>query len=103
MSRVLRCCFAARATLSVAQSPVALAATSTITYYHNDITGSPVAATNAAKQVVWHESYRPYGERTQLEAASVSNEIWNSPNGSDTSDRCQHGRRGSILEHDSLS
>ncbi len=57
-------------------APVALAATSTITYYHNDITGSPVAATNAAKQVVWRESYRPYGERTQLEGASVSNEIW---------------------------
>ncbi len=62
--------------LSAARSPAALAATSTITYYHNDITGSPVAATNAAKQVVWRESYRPYGERTQLEAASVSNEIW---------------------------
>ncbi len=66
----------ALATLSAVVAPAALAATSTITYYHSDITGSTVAATNAAKQVVWRESYRPYGERLQLEPASVANDIW---------------------------
>ena len=38
-------------------------AASTITYYHNDLLGSPVAATDASGHVIWRESYRPYGER----------------------------------------
>jgi RHS repeat-associated protein len=35
----------------------------TITYFHNDLSGSPIVATNAAGNVVWKENYRPYGER----------------------------------------
>jgi RHS repeat-associated protein len=35
----------------------------TITYFHNDLVGSPVAATNASGQVIWRESYRAYGDR----------------------------------------
>ncbi len=34
----------------------------TVTYYHNDVTGSPVAATNQQGQVVWRKTYTPYGE-----------------------------------------
>ena len=48
----------------------------TITYYHNDLAGSPIAATNASGQVLWRESYRPYGERTTNSAASSGNDVW---------------------------
>jgi RHS repeat-associated protein len=34
-----------------------------VTYFHNDISGSPIVATNAAGSVVWKASYRPYGDR----------------------------------------
>lgn len=32
-------------------------------YFHNDVTGSPVAATDEGGNLLWRESYRPYGER----------------------------------------
>ena len=51
-------------------------ATAAITYYHNDITGSPVVATNESGQVVWKETYRPYGERTVNAPAALSNKVW---------------------------
>jgi RHS repeat-associated protein len=44
----------------------------TITYFHNDISGSPLAATDATGNVVWKESYRPYGEKLRNEPASRS-------------------------------
>ncbi len=47
-----------------------------ITYYHNDLSGSPVVATNQAGQVVWRESYRPYGERLKNEPAGQENQTW---------------------------
>jgi RHS repeat-associated protein len=47
-----------------------------VTYYHNDIAGSPVVATDAAGQVIWRESYRPYGERLTNALASVDNKVW---------------------------
>ncbi len=47
-----------------------------ITYYHNDLSGSPVVATNQAGEVVWRESYRPYGERLKNESASQENQTW---------------------------
>ncbi|WP_413889575.1 RHS domain-containing protein [Candidatus Aalborgicola defluviihabitans] len=37
--------------------------TSEVTYFHNDISGSPMLATDASGAVVWKENYRPYGER----------------------------------------
>lgn len=48
----------------------------TITYYHNDLTGSPVAATNEAGQVLWREVYRPYGERLTNSPAAIDNDVW---------------------------
>jgi RHS repeat-associated protein len=48
----------------------------TITYYHNDVAGSPVVATDASGHVVWRESYRPYGERLTNSAASKGNDVW---------------------------
>jgi RHS repeat-associated protein len=51
-------------------------AATTITYYHNDLLGSPVAATDASAHVIWRESYRPYGERLTNDPASTGNDVW---------------------------
>jgi RHS repeat-associated protein len=48
----------------------------TITYFHNDIVGSPLVATDQSGNVVWKESYRPYGEQLQKQAASANNHLW---------------------------
>ncbi|MGB4066207.1 MAG: RHS repeat-associated core domain-containing protein [Azonexus sp.] len=53
----------------------AAAATDTTTYFHNDVSGTPMLATNAAGQVVWKESYRPYGEKLTNSAASANNKV----------------------------
>ena len=45
-------------------------ATETIIYLHNDISGSPQAATDASGNLLWKESYTPYGERTVNSPAS---------------------------------
>ncbi len=34
-----------------------------VNYYHNDISGTPLASTDSAGNLVWKETYRPYGER----------------------------------------
>jgi RHS repeat-associated protein len=47
-----------------------------ITYFHNDISGSPMLATNASGNAVWKENYRPYGERLNKQAASTNNKLW---------------------------
>lgn len=47
-----------------------------ITYYHNDALGSPVAATSQTGQLLWRESYRPYGERLTNAPASANNRTW---------------------------
>ena len=48
-------------------------AQTTITYFHNDISGTPMLATDAAGNVVWKENYRPYGERVLNQAANNNN------------------------------
>ena len=48
----------------------------TITYFHNDLLGSPAAATNETGQVIWREAYRGYGERTKNEVPSAPNKVW---------------------------
>ena len=48
-------------------------AVESVTYLHNDASGSPVAATDAAGNVIWREGYRAYGERTRNETAARSN------------------------------
>jgi len=53
-----------------------LAGAGTTTYFHNDLAGSPVAATNASGQMIWKEKYRPYGERIVNSPASADNEVW---------------------------
>jgi RHS repeat-associated protein len=34
-----------------------------ISYFHNDVGGTPQAATDASGNVLWKETYKPYGER----------------------------------------
>ena len=48
----------------------------TVTYFHNDLLGSAVAATNASGQVVWRETYRPYGERLTNDSKAATNDVW---------------------------
>ena len=45
-----------------------------VTYYHTDHAGSPVAATDAGGEVLWRESYAPYGSRQIRQAPA--NELW---------------------------
>jgi RHS repeat-associated protein len=64
------------ALLLCAVASLGATAAGTVTYYHNDLLGSPVAATNSTGQVIWRESYRPYGERITNDANSASNKVW---------------------------
>ena len=48
----------------------------TITYIHWDALGSPVAATDEGGNVIWRESYRPYGARIDNEAGAATNSRW---------------------------
>lgn len=52
-----------------------LAPAQTVTYFHNDISGTPVLATDATGNVVWKENYRPYGERLNNPLAQAGNAI----------------------------
>lgn len=56
-----------------AVSPVFAA--ETITYFHNDIAGTPLLATDAAGNVVWKENYQPYGQRLNNPAAAADNRL----------------------------
>lgn len=51
-------------------------ASTTVTYYHTDPLGSPVAATDENGNVVWEENYRPYGSRINRESVGKSNVRW---------------------------
>ncbi len=48
----------------------------TITYIHTDVSGSPLAATNANGNVVWKENYRAYGERQLEQPGSEGQGQW---------------------------
>ncbi|HZZ91127.1 MAG TPA: RHS repeat-associated core domain-containing protein [Usitatibacter sp.] len=52
------------------------ASASTTTYFHNDLTGSPLAASDSSGHVLWRESYRPYGERLVNSASAKGNDVW---------------------------
>ncbi|MFV2056785.1 MAG: RHS repeat domain-containing protein [Thiohalomonadales bacterium] len=47
-----------------------------LTYYHNDLLGSPIATSDEAGNIKWEEQYKPYGERIIKNPASSTNEIW---------------------------
>ena len=48
----------------------------TITYIHTDISGSPLAATDANGTVLWKESYRGYGQRWLNQSSSANQPQW---------------------------
>ena len=54
---------------------VSVGAFEQVIYYHSDVFGSPVAATDSSGAVLWKESYTPYGDRTRNQDQG-SNEIW---------------------------
>jgi RHS repeat-associated protein len=45
----------------------------TITYLHNDLLGSVIAATDINGSVLWKENYQPYGGRIKNEEAALGN------------------------------
>ncbi|MGP1683577.1 MAG: polymorphic toxin type 50 domain-containing protein, partial [Giesbergeria sp.] len=47
-----------------------------VTYFHNDIAGTPQLATNASGALVWKENYLPYGQRQAKAPASAGNKLW---------------------------
>lgn len=65
----------AAAAVGVVLSVSAMAATDTVTYFHNDISGTPMLATNATGQVVWKEAYRPFGEKLTNSSAAATNKV----------------------------
>ncbi|UTY59245.1 RHS repeat-associated core domain-containing protein [Massilia sp. erpn] len=46
------------------------------TYFHNDVAGTPMLATDSNGNVAWQENYRPYGEQLNKAAASSNNKLW---------------------------
>lgn len=51
-----------------AVSLTASATTTTDIYYHNDLAGTPLAATDANGNLLWRQGYKPYGERLDPKA-----------------------------------
>ncbi len=47
-----------------------------VTYYHNDLLGSPVAATDENGTLLWQEEYMPFGERVEKDPKSKNNRQW---------------------------
>lgn len=62
--------------LLLAFSAPAWAGVVSTTYYHNDILGSPVAATDQGGDLLWREQYKPYGERILNEPEAAENSRW---------------------------
>jgi RHS repeat-associated protein len=46
-----------------------------ITYFHNDVAGTPLLATDAAGNVLWKENYQPYGDKLNKQPASAGNKV----------------------------
>jgi RHS repeat-associated protein len=61
------------ALLAVVLLPLAVQAEETTTYYVNDLLGSPVAAIDEQGNVLWTETYAPYGARIEESPANPGN------------------------------
>ena len=48
----------------------------TPTYYHNNFSGSPIAATNASGGLIWDTDYLPHGEKYATGNAATTNKVW---------------------------
>lgn len=62
--------------LTLVLGTLGTASAQTVTYFHNDIAGTPMLATDAAGAVVWKENYLPYGYRQVADPASGGNKLW---------------------------
>jgi RHS repeat-associated protein len=62
--------------LTLVVGTLGTASAQTVTYFHNDIAGTPMLATDAAGAVVWKENYLPYGYRQVADPASGGNRLW---------------------------
>ena len=59
--------------LTVLVSALAMPASAdTVTYYHNDLLGTPIAASDATGKVIWRRAYDPFGAQV-ASTASTSN------------------------------
>ena len=62
-------------TIIVALCAVMAAHAETVTYYHTDALGTPVAATDESGHVLWREHYSPFGEKLDDSQASQSSNV----------------------------
>lgn len=53
----------------------AWSATTMVSYFHNDISGTPMLSTDAHGAVLWKENYRPYGDKLNKPPAALGNKI----------------------------
>jgi len=56
--------------LLLAQLSVVAGAQERVTYIHTDALGSPIAASDEDGNLIWRESYQPYGKRLRLQKGS---------------------------------
>lgn len=77
MKKIIQTCFyvCVSFTLTIGQYVQADYKT-TITYYINDAQGSPVIATNEKGEVIWQETYKPFGERIFKKKESKQQKTW---------------------------
>ena len=64
-----------RSAMSLVLALPLFSSAATITYFHNDVSGTPLVATDASGAVVWKESYRPYGSKWNNAPGSNANAI----------------------------
>ncbi|WP_190322036.1 RHS repeat domain-containing protein [Candidatus Enterovibrio escicola] len=62
-------------TIIVALCAAMVAHAETVTYYHTDALGTPVAATDEGGHVLWREHYSPFGEKLDDSQASQSSNV----------------------------
>jgi RHS repeat-associated protein len=73
----LSCAAALQAAVVVASVVCAPArAGETVSYFHNDVAGSPMMATDINGLLTWKETYRPYGDRLVQSTAARGNQLW---------------------------
>jgi len=53
--------------LLLVQLSVVAGAQERVTYIHTDALGSPIAASDEDGNLIWRESYQPYGKRLRLQ------------------------------------
>src|SRR5262245_16631514 len=73
---IVRYLLGALAALFAVGGPLAAQTVETVTYYHWDALGSPVAATDEQGDLKWREEYQPFGERMERAPAARENRRW---------------------------